>query len=40
MVAVVEDGTSTVWDVITFASDREALDEAIRAVDEEGVRIS
>ena len=34
---VAEDGTSTVWDN-TFVSTRVALDEAIRAVDEEGVR--
>ena len=34
---VAKDGTSTVWDD-TFATDREAFDEAIRAVAEEGVR--
>ena len=34
---VAEDGSSTVWDN-TFVSARVALDEAIRAVDEEGVR--
>ena len=34
---VAEDGNSTVWEN-TFVSARVALDEAIRAVDEEGVR--
>ena len=34
---VADDGTSTVWDD-TFATDQAALDEAIRAVNEEGVR--
>ena len=34
---VAKDGTSTVWDD-TFATDQEALDEAIRSVDKEGVR--
>ncbi len=34
---VAEDGTSTVWEN-TFVSARVALDEAIRAVNEEGVR--
>lgn len=34
---VADDGTSTVWDD-TFVTDQVALDEAVRAVDEEGVR--
>ena len=34
---VAEDGNSTVWDD-TFATDREALYEAIWSVDKEGVR--
>lgn len=32
-----EDGTSTVWDE-TFVSDQAALEEAVKAVREEGVR--